>query len=169
MKLGAGFSFIARQKRIQVDNDDFYIDLLFFNNFFKSIYWQIDIKELQNKVVEFRDRRECAQYHNPKDLAISLSLEAAELLEIFQWKDAGEVDVGKSDEEIRRRVKEELGDILIYALTLAHEFTLNPADIILDKLQIIEDGIPFETKMTEMSRTLYAQMEESAKLDEIIR
>ena len=98
----------------------------------------MDIKELQNKVIEFRDRREWAQYHNPKDLAISLSLEAAELLEIFQWKDAGAVQAGKSDEEIRRKVKEELGDILIYALTLAHEFTFNPTDIILDKLQINE-------------------------------
>ncbi|MBC8417092.1 MAG: nucleotide pyrophosphohydrolase [Desulfobacteraceae bacterium] len=102
------------------------------------------MKELQNRVIEFRDKREWAQYHNPKDLAISLSLEAAELLEIFQWKDAGEVEAGKSDEEIRRRVKEELGDILIYALTLAHEFTLNPTDIILDKLQINDKKYPAE-------------------------
>ncbi len=50
----------------------------------------MDIKELQNKVIEFRDRRKWAQYRNPKDLAISLSFEAAELLKIFQWKDAGE-------------------------------------------------------------------------------
>lgn len=62
----------------------------------------MDIKELQNKVIEFRDKREWAKYHNPKDLAISLSLEAAKLFEIFQWEDAGEVRAGKSDEEIRR-------------------------------------------------------------------
>ena len=55
----------------------------------------MDIKELQNKVIEFRDKREWAQYHNPKDLAISLSLEAAELLEIFQWKDASEEGAGE--------------------------------------------------------------------------
>jgi dCTP diphosphatase len=48
----------------------------------------MDIKELQEKVIEFRDARDWAQYHNPKDLPISLSLEAAELLEIFQWKNA---------------------------------------------------------------------------------
>ncbi len=46
----------------------------------------MDIKDLQKKVIEFRDRRDWAKYHNPKDLAISLSLETAELLEIFQWK-----------------------------------------------------------------------------------
>ena len=104
----------------------------------------MDIKELQNKVIEFRDKRDWAQYHNPKDLAISISLEAAELLEIFQWKDAGEVEAHKSDVETRRRVKEELGDILIYSLTLAQEFGLNPSDIILDKMQINDKKYPVE-------------------------
>ena len=70
----------------------------------------MDIEQLQKEVIEFRDARDWAQYHNPKDLAISLSLEAAELLEIFQWKDAKEVDAVKSDPDERKRVKEELGD-----------------------------------------------------------
>ena len=52
----------------------------------------MDTEELQRKIIEFRDARDWAQYHNPKDLAISLSLEAAELLEIFQWKDLKEVE-----------------------------------------------------------------------------
>ena len=104
----------------------------------------MDIKEIQNKVIEFRNKRDWAQYHNSKDLAISISLEAAELLEIFQWKDAGEVKNSKSDAEIRRKVKEELGDILIYSLTLAHEFGLNPTDIILDKIQINDKKYPVE-------------------------
>ena len=59
----------------------------------------MDIRELQQKVIEFRDARDWAQYHNPKDLAISLTLEAAELLEIFQWKDPQEVEAIKSDPE----------------------------------------------------------------------
>ena len=67
----------------------------------------MDIKELQKKVIAFRDARDWAQYHSPKDLAISLSLEATELLEIFQWKDAQEVEGTKSDPGSRRRVKEE--------------------------------------------------------------
>ena len=49
-------------------------------------------------MIEFRDRRDWAKYHNPKDLAISLSLEAAELLEIFQWKDPDEVEALKANE-----------------------------------------------------------------------
>jgi len=47
----------------------------------------MDIREVQKKVIEFRDARDWAQYHNPKDLVISSSLEAAELVEIFQYKD----------------------------------------------------------------------------------
>ena len=94
----------------------------------------MDIKELQKKVIEFRDARDWAQYHNPKDLAISISLEAAELLEIFQWKDPQEVEAIKSDPEDRRRVKEELGDILIYALNMCHAFDLHPSEVILEKL-----------------------------------
>ena len=84
------------------------------------------MQDLQTKVIQFRDERDWAQYHNPKDLAISLSLEAAELMEIFQWIDATEVEKLKSNNRAQRRVKEELGDIFIYALTMAHEFRLDP-------------------------------------------
>jgi len=104
----------------------------------------MDIEDLQKKVIEFRDARDWAQYHNPKDLAISLSLEVAELLEIFQWKDAEEVEVIKSDPESRRRVKEELGDILIYALNLCHAFGFDPSEVILEKLEINEKKYPVE-------------------------
>ena len=102
----------------------------------------MDMRDLQTKVIQFRDERDWAQYHNPKDLAISLSLESAELLEVFQWKDAAQVDALKSDSKVRQRVREELGDIFIYALTLAHEFGLNPEDVILDKVRVNEEKYP---------------------------
>jgi NTP pyrophosphatase (non-canonical NTP hydrolase) len=57
----------------------------------------MNILELQKKVIEFRDARDWEQYHNPKDLAISLMLEATELLEVFQWKDPQEVEAIKSE------------------------------------------------------------------------
>jgi dCTP diphosphatase len=94
----------------------------------------MDIEELQKKVIEFRDARDWEQYHNPKDLAISLMLEAAELLEVFQWKDPEEVEAIKNDPESRRRVKEELGDVLIY----------DPSEVILEKLAINEKKYPVE-------------------------
>ena len=104
----------------------------------------MDIRELQKKIIEFRDARDWAQYHNPKDLAISLSLEAAELLEIFQWKDPQEVGAIKCDPEGRRRVKEELGDILIYALNMCHAFSFDPSGVILEKLDMNEKKYPVE-------------------------
>ena len=104
----------------------------------------MDISELQTKVIQFRDKRDWAQYHNPKDLAISLSLETAELLEIFQWKHADQVEALKSDPKIQMKVKEELGDIFIYALTLAHEFGLDPIEVVLDKVRINEEKYPVD-------------------------
>jgi len=104
----------------------------------------MDIKELQEKVIDFRDQRDWAKYHNPKDLAISLSLEAGELLEIFQWKSQDEVELIKTDPKQRQRVKEELGDILIYALTMAHEFGFDPAEVILEKVEINDKKYPVE-------------------------
>jgi NTP pyrophosphatase (non-canonical NTP hydrolase) len=104
----------------------------------------MELKELQKKVIEFRDARDWAQYHNPKDLAISLSLEASELLEIFQWKDPQEVEAFKSDLEDSKRVKEELGDILIYALSMCHAFGFDPSEVILEKLKINEKKYPVE-------------------------
>ena len=104
----------------------------------------MDIRELQKKVVEFRDARDWAQYHNPKDLAISISLEAAELLEIFQWKASREVEAIKSDPDERKKVKEELGDVLIYALNMCHAFGFDPSEVILEKLDINEKKYPVE-------------------------
>jgi len=95
----------------------------------------MEIEELQKKVVEFRDARDWAQYYTPKDLAISVSLEAAELLEIFQWTDTQEVNAAKRDPEKRRRVKEELGDVLIYALNMCHAFGFGLSDAILEQIQ----------------------------------
>jgi len=104
----------------------------------------MDTIDLQKRVIQFRDKRDWAQYHNPKDLAISLSLEVAELLEIFQWKDGTQVEKLKSDSQIRKKVEEELGDIFIYALTLAHEFRLDPANVILKKIQTNEKKYPVD-------------------------
>ena len=69
-----------------------------------------DVDRLIRQIVEFRDKRNWAQFHNPKDLALGLSIEAAELNELFLWKKPEEADPA--------RVREELADILIFALML---------------------------------------------------
>lgn len=77
---------------------------------------------------KFRDERNWRQFHNEKDLAISISLEASELLELFQWKTA---DEGK---EFVNEIKEELADVLIYAYMMADNMNLDIDEIISEKL-----------------------------------
>ncbi|MCY1692419.1 nucleotide pyrophosphohydrolase [Exiguobacterium sp. SL14] len=89
-----------------------------------------EIESLIKKVDEFRDERNWRQYHNAKDLAISLSIEASELLEAFQWKTSEE-----AWEENKENIKEEIADVLIYALTLCSELNINVEEIILDKIK----------------------------------
>ena len=88
------------------------------------------LKDLMKEIVKFRDDRNWSQYHNAKDLAISLSLEAAELLENFQWLD-NEKAVNKNIENI----KDELADIIIYSLLMSDRLNLDLEKIIRNKLQ----------------------------------
>ena len=90
------------------------------------------IRELQEKIAAFRDERNWKQFHNPKDLAISISLEAAELLEVFQWSGA---DTGAATEKKLKKVREELADVLIYALLLGQDLGLDISEIISSKLE----------------------------------
>jgi NTP pyrophosphatase (non-canonical NTP hydrolase) len=75
--------------------------------------------DLVKAVLAFRDEREWRPFHNPKDLAISITLEAAELLEHFQWKSPGEVKAFLATEENRKRLGEEMADVLILLISLA--------------------------------------------------
>lgn len=81
------------------------------------------IKEL----VKFRDEREWAQFHNPKDLAIALSIEASELLELFLWKSHEDVD--------EEKLKAELADVFAFAFLLADRMKLDVQQIVLDKIE----------------------------------
>lgn len=85
-----------------------------------------DITELQKRVVAFRDARDWKQFHNPKDLAIALNLEATELLEHFLWKTEAEIQdylkAHKSD------VAEELADTLYWVLLMSHDLGIDLAE-----------------------------------------
>lgn len=83
-----------------------------------------------DSVLKFRDDRDWLKYHNGKDLAISISLEANELLENYQWS-AGDVDrINKID-----GIKEELADVMIYSIMLADYYGLDLDEIINEKLE----------------------------------
>ena len=73
------------------------------------------LSEIQNRIVKFRDDRDWAKFHNPKDLALSLSLEASELLELFQWKsdvEQKEIIITKKARFVQRLPSSEVADIL---------------------------------------------------------
>ena len=77
-----------------------------------------DLKEFQNKIAKFRDDRDWKQFHTPKDLALSVVVEAAELLECFQWKSKEEVEKMINSESISK-ITDEMADVLIYLLNLS--------------------------------------------------
>jgi NTP pyrophosphatase (non-canonical NTP hydrolase) len=95
-----------------------------------------DLEELRQAVVQFTRERDWDQFHNGKDLALALSIEAAELNEAFLWKDASEVDVGK--------VKEELADIVNYAILMADKYHLDIRQIVLEKIKRNAEKYPVE-------------------------
>lgn len=86
--------------------------------------------ELVKKVNEYRDERDWRQFHNEKDLALSISLEASELLELFQWKSSEEAVQTK-----RSEIEDELADVMIYSMMLSSNLVLNVEEIILNKLK----------------------------------
>ena len=93
-----------------------------------------DVDRLIRQIVEFRDQRNWAQFHNPKDLALGLSIEAAELNELFLWKKPEEADPA--------RVREELADILIFALMLLEKYGLDLEKIVQGKLTANAEKYP---------------------------
>jgi NTP pyrophosphatase (non-canonical NTP hydrolase) len=98
------------------------------------------LAELTKLVLDFRAVRDWKQFHTPKELAISLVVEAAELLEIFQWKQGEELAeaVGKRKTEIA----DELGDCLHSILLLAHDLKIDPAEALREKMRKMEGKYP---------------------------
>ncbi|NMF26116.1 nucleotide pyrophosphohydrolase [Olsenella umbonata] len=87
--------------------------------------------EVRRDILRFRDERDWAQFHNPKDLAISVSLEAAELLECFQWSGTDLECAGRA----QRMEEEELADVLIYCIMLADRLGVDPVEAMRHKLE----------------------------------
>ena len=95
-----------------------------------------DLEELRQAIVKFTQERDWDQFHNGKDLALALSIEAAELNEAFLWKDASQVNVEK--------VKEELADIFNYAILIADKYNLDIKQIVLDKIKRNAEKYPVD-------------------------
>jgi len=92
------------------------------------------VEKIRNRIRRFVEERDWSQYHNPKDVAIALSIEASELLEHYLWKDSGQADP--------EGVRQELGDVLIYAFLLADKYDLDILEIMEDKIALNEAKYP---------------------------
>jgi NTP pyrophosphatase (non-canonical NTP hydrolase) len=98
-----------------------------------------DIQILINELVKFRDERNWSQFHNTKDLALAISIEAAELNELFLWKTNEE-----SEAVDQNKLKEELADVLAFSLLLAGKHGLDVKEIVLDKIRKNGEKYPVE-------------------------
>lgn len=95
-----------------------------------------DIKEITEALIKFRNERDWEQFHNPKDLAVALNIEASELLENFLWKSHEQAD--------KEKVKEELADVLAYSFLLAEKYGFHIKEIILEKIKKNGEKYPVE-------------------------
>ena len=93
-------------------------------------------KFITNELLKFRNEREWEQFHNPKDLALAISIESAELLELFLWKNPEEAD--------KEKVKEELADVFAFAFLLVDKYKLDVEQIVLEKIIKNREKYPVE-------------------------
>ena len=95
-----------------------------------------DTKEIIQALIKFRNERDWEQFHNAKDLALTLNIEAGELLELFLWKNSEDADIEK--------IKEELANVFAYAFLLADKYDLDAKQIVLDKIKMNNQKYPVE-------------------------
>ncbi len=101
-----------------------------------------DIKKLTEKIIKFRDERNWKQFHNPKDVALSLVLEASEVVEHFQWKNKEEI--AKYIETNKADIGEELADVLYWVLLMSHDLKIDILDALDKKIKKNEEKYPLE-------------------------
>ncbi len=112
------------------------------------------IEDITKRIIAFRDARDWKQFHNPKDVALSLVLEATEVMEHFQWKNQEEME--KYVIEAKSEIGEELADVLYWVLLMGHDLNIDVLDAVDKKMKKNEAKYPIEkakgkhTKYTEL-------------------
>lgn len=102
------------------------------------------LDELTGQLIAFRDARDWKQFHSLKNLMLSLSLEAAELLELTQWKSDEEIEAAVRDPGFRERLGEECADVLLYLLLIAERSGIDLAEAAARKITRNEEKYPVE-------------------------
>lgn len=98
------------------------------------------LDEITKRIVAFRNARDWKQFHNPKDVALSLVLEATEVMEHFQWKNKEEVE--KYVVEAKEEIGEELADVLYWVLLMSHDLKIDVLVALDKKMKINEKKYP---------------------------
>jgi len=101
-----------------------------------------DIKKLTEKIIKFRNKRNWKQFHNPKDVALSLVLEAGEVMEHFQWKNKEEIKRYVVDN--KAKIGEELADVLYWVLLMSYDLKIDVLDALDKKIRKNEKKYPVE-------------------------
>ena len=101
-----------------------------------------DINDLTKRIIAFRDARDWKQFHNAKDVALSLVLEAGEVMEHFQWKNKEEIE--KYIKTNKAEIGEELADVLYWVLLMSHDLKIDVLDALEEKLKKNEEKYPIE-------------------------
>jgi NTP pyrophosphatase (non-canonical NTP hydrolase) len=102
---------------------------------------------LQEEYQNFIRKRNWKRFHQPKNIAMSISIEASELMELFQWKDNVSIEKIEQDEELMADVGEELADVILYSLTMAQRLDIDIEEAVEDKLE--ENRERFDKKTAE--------------------
>jgi NTP pyrophosphatase (non-canonical NTP hydrolase) len=100
--------------------------------------------DLLKQLNAFRDARDWKQFHTPRQLATALAIEVGELQQAMLWKTDAEVEAGVADGTLKAALGDEIADILSFALLLAHDLGLDPAELIAAKIQKNEQRYPVE-------------------------
>ena len=95
---------------------------------------ETSIWQLKARVQKFVDDRDWQKYHKPKNLAMSIAIEASELMELFQWVDENEIDAITKNHEKLTSLEEELADIMVYCLSLANVINIDVSRAIMNKI-----------------------------------
>ena len=113
-----------------------------------------DIDKFQKMVVAFRDARDWKQFHNPKDMALSLVLEAAEVMEHFQWKNGKEMD--EYIKLHKGEIADELADVLFWLATMSHDLKIDLFKAFVAKMKKNEKKYP--VKKSKGKHTKYTEL-----------
>ncbi len=97
---------------------------------------ELSIKEVMDRLQTFLSERDWEKFHDPKNLAMSIAIEAAELMELFQWRTNSEASDVAGNPETLKRVREELADVMLYCFSMAQTLDIDIARAMIDKIAL---------------------------------